>query len=297
MLKTKDSDLFYLMFQESSEGMMITDSEAHIIDVNDSFTQITGYSREEVLGKNPNFLHSGKQTQTFYKKFWQAITEEGRWEGEVWNRSKAGEIYPEWLSVSVISTHQHVKSDYYIGRFYDITHRKQQEKQLKSYAFKDPLTGLLNRRGCMNKFEFILEQLDENKLGAVFFMDLDYFKNINDQYGHRIGDKVLTITAKRLVAAVRKQDIVARLGGDEFIVVLGHLKNRSDCLALASKLFKKITHPIVIEGDQYQVGVSIGIQLFSQGETSADLLAKADRAMYFSKENGRNRITFSDEIE
>lgn len=290
MQKIKDSELYQLIFKHSTEGMMITDLDGKIIEVNESFSKITGYSKEEVIGKNPSILHSGYQHDDFYSHFWEAIKAEGHWEGEIWNRSKAGEIYPEWLSVFSING-EGSKPKYYIGRFTDITFRKREEKQLKLYANQDPLTALLNRRCFLERFQTLYDRLNGKKFGAIFYLDLDSFKPINDTYGHEIGDAVLKIVAMRIKRMVRGTDIVARLGGDEFVVILDHLETEQDCKRFGEKLHAKIVRKIGIEGTFYQVGVSIGACLFKKGDMDIKaILNRADETMYSAKQSENHKV-------
>ena len=285
---------------ESMEGMMVTDANNKILRVNQAFTHITGYSPEEIQGKQPNILNSGRQDADFYATMWKSIHETGAWEGEIWNRRKNGEIYPEYLTITAVKDAQGMVTNY-VSTFNDITLSKVAEDEIKNLAFYDPLTRLPNRRLLLDRLRqtLALSARSEHS-GALLFIDLDNFKTLNDTLGHDIGDMLLQQVAIRLTACVRKGDTVARLGGDEFVVILEELsKNDLEAGAQAETIGNKILASL---NETYQLGSvehhntpSIGVTLFNGYQTEIDdLLKQADIAMYQSKSSGRNAIRFFD---
>jgi diguanylate cyclase (GGDEF)-like protein/PAS domain S-box-containing protein len=290
-------DLHDLIFQQSSEAIMITDSKLNIVDVNEAFTTVTRYQREDVLGKNPHILTSGKHDKAFYEKLWTALKSKGHWEGEIWNRKKTGEVYPEWLSITAVMQAGSDEADYYCAIFSDITRRKRAEEKLEAYAYQDPLTGLPNRRTCLIQLDTVMKTAKRDKtLAAVLFIDLDRFKPINDEYGHHVGDELLKVVSERLQATIREEDIVARIGGDEFLVILKRLRQKEDSVNLAKKLIASITKPIEVEDVTCKIGMSVGIASYPlHAKTARDLLELADSAMYLSKTKGGNSITLAKE--
>jgi PAS domain S-box-containing protein len=216
-------DLLEKVFKSSYSGVMITDASRQIIEINPAFTRITGYSSEEVYGKNPHLLASGRHDHEFYREMWTEIESDGHWEGEIWNRRKNGEVYPGWLNINPVRD-QNDTLLYYFGMFSDITERKKAEAQIHQLAFYDPLTELPNRRLLIERLQQAFSVgVRSGQHGAVLFLDLDNFKTLNDTKGHDIGDRLLAEVAKRLNTCVRDGDTVARLGGDEFVVVLESL--------------------------------------------------------------------------
>jgi len=285
---------------EAREGMMITDPDGTIVRVNKAFTEITGYEAEGVIGKNPRILSSGYHNAEFYHQMWDAIVEKGNWKGEVWNRRRTGEIYPEWLTITAVKN-QEGKITQYVSTLTDISERKESEERINKLAFFDPLTQLPNRRLLQERLEqAIASSHRQHTLGALLFIDLDDFKTLNDNRGHHIGDLLLIAVADRLRNAVRKQDTVARLGGDEFLVVLEGLgKVHDDAAALAQHIGEKILASLnnhySLEGQDYFNSPSIGICLFGDQPAQIDeLLKQADQAMYHAKAAGRNTLRFFD---
>ncbi len=285
---------------EAQEGIMVTDANNVILRVNQSFTRLTGYSAEEAIGQTPAMLHSGRQDPKFYRQMWETLTRDHYWQGEIWNRRKNGEVYPEWLSItSVINAEGQITN--YIGSFSDITRRKAAENKIEQLAFYDPLTGLPNRRLLHDRLQHsFATSARHHKQGALLFIDLDNFKTLNDTKGHNIGDLLLIEVAKRLQACVRKEDTAARLGGDEFIIILEELsedtqKAAAQTEAVGEKILAAISQPYLLEGYEYHNSASIGISLFRNHETTADeLLKRADAAMYQAKNAGHNTLRFYD---
>jgi diguanylate cyclase (GGDEF)-like protein/PAS domain S-box-containing protein len=288
------------VFENSSSGIMLTDADVNIIEVNSAFTRITGYTVEEIRGKNPHWLSSGRQDRIFYREMWRTINEKGHWQGEIWNRRKNREVYPEWLSINPIVDKSGTLTNY-VGIFSDISERKEAEAKIHQLAFYDPLTDLPNRRLLMERLPQAFSVSARNgKYGAVLFLDLDNFKTLNDTKGHDIGDLLLGEVAKRLNQCVRDGDIVARLGGDEFVVVLEDMSGEAGDAAaqselVAEKIRASLNLPYQLKEHLYHTTPSIGIVMFKgHAESLDDLLKHADTAMYQAKTAGRNTIRFYD---
>lgn len=281
------------VFDSSSEGVIITDEKNRIISVNQAFTQITGYSLDEVLGKNPKVLNSARQDPHFFRQFWKCIVQHGSWEGEIWNRRKNGEVYPEWLSINVL---RDVSGKIYrhIGVFSDITERNRTQEIIRKQANYDYLTGLPNRVLFQDRLEYSLRHAHRSGLSlALLFLDVDRFKEINDTLGHSAGDELLKELARRLQSCVRDSDTVARPGGDEFIVILNELDEPSSVDRVANLMLEQLAQPVFLNGEQVYVTASIGIAFYPTDTTNMeDLIKSADQAMYVSKRQGRNRFTF-----
>ena len=285
---------------ESQQGMFVTDSQTRILRVNKAFTAITGYQPEDVLGQQAGILGSGRQDATFYQQMWHAIQEQDSWQGEIWNRRKNGEIFPEWLSISAVRDDRGQIS-HYVAALTDITERRAADERIRTLAFYDPLTGLPNRRLLLDRLQqaiFAAERLTH--CSALMFIDLDGFKNINDLHGHQTGDLLLQAAATRLQEQVRTSDTVARLGGDEFVVMLENLAQQPDEAAdQAEKLGKKILAamdaPYRIGALQLHSSASIGVVLFSDASAEVEeLLTRADISMYEAKSAGKNALRFFD---
>ncbi len=282
------------VFAHSQEGILITDAGGFIVDVNPGFSRITGYGRDEVLGRSPRMLGSGHQDAAFYGKMWKALHETGAWRGEIWNRNKSGEVYPELLSISEVKDGTGQIS-HYIGTFSDITHLKEREIQLERIAHYDPLTNLPNRRLLGDRLRQALAHTRrDGKIMAVCLLDLDHFKPINDSLGHEAGDRVLIEISRRLSACVREQDTVARLGGDEFVLLL-NLAWVEECDAILTRMLCALEVPVDLNGSSASLSASIGVTLFPQDESDAEqLLNHADQAMYRAKQAGRNSYRLFD---
>lgn len=279
------------VFAHAQECIIITDAERNIIDVNSAFTRDTGYTRDEVLGKNPRFLQSGHQSEDFYHSMWQTIEINGHWSGELWNRSKTGEVYAALLTVTEVRNDVGEVS-HYLGISSDITHIKQHQKELEHIAHHDALTGLPNRILLADRMRQAIAQARRNKeLMAVCYLDLDGFKPINDSMGHDAGDQVLIEISKRISETIRGGDTVARLGGDEFVILLLGLDQADEYMLTLDRLLKVISQPIQINHKQFSVGVSIGVSMFPDNAEDPDtLLRQADQAMYTAKNSGKNQF-------
>jgi len=288
----KGLELSAKVFAQSQEGIIITDSQNLIISVNSAFTRITGYSSDEVKGKNPKLLSAGLQKTDFYQAMWEGIEADNYWQGEIWNRRKNGEIFPEWMTVSVVKDKQG-NIDNYISIFSDISQHKESEAQIEHMAHYDPLTDLPNRILLKAHVDRELAAAERNKLQfALLFLDLDHFKNINDSLGHSIGDKLLVEVAQRLKKIVRDEDTVSRLGGDEFNILLPKTNFKGAAL-VADKVVKAMSKAIDIEHNYLHISVSIGIGLFPDNGLDYETLYKnADTALYQAKDKGRNQYQF-----
>ena len=276
---------------ESQEGMMITDSAGIILKINRAFTKITGYYAADVIGKTPRVLQSGLHDDVFYDLLWESVNATGEWKGEIWNKRKNGEIYPEWLTITAVKSHDDdVIVTHYVGTLLDITERKNRENQIHQLAFYDSLTDLPNRRLLTERLKqsISIERRAKKQL-AVMMMDLDKFKAVNDTFGHAAGDELLKQAAVRIKSHLRDNDTVARLGGDEFVVILADVHNQKDAKYVAHLLIKNLMQPFVLtQSDNVEIGASIGISFFPQdGEDGEVLMNKADIALYQAKRNGR----------
>ncbi|BAN36076.1 PAS/PAC sensor-containing diguanylate cyclase/phosphodiesterase [Sulfuricella denitrificans skB26] len=285
---------------ETQEAILITDSDAKIMRVNPAFQEITGYSKEEVIGQNPRILQSGRHDAAFYQAMWAALRDTGKWSGEVWDKRKNGEIYPKSMTITAVYDDNQQVSNY-VAVFTDISQRKQSEQEIHQLAFYDPLTQLPNRRLLMDRLQQAMAvSARSGRHGALLFLDLDHFKIINDTRGHAMGDLLLIEVARRLQTCVREGDSVARLGGDEFVVVLEELSSRQDEAAtltelVAEKIRNKLSQPYALKEYECHTTPSIGISLFhGHLESVDDLLQHADVAMYQAKAAGRNAIRFFD---
>jgi diguanylate cyclase (GGDEF)-like protein/PAS domain S-box-containing protein len=285
---------------ESQEGMIITDADQRILRINRACSEITGYSPEEAVGQTPRMFSSGKHDAAFYREMWASIQGSGAWKGELWNRRKNGEVYPEWFSISAVKGDDG-KVTNYVASFIDISQRKSAEDEIKHLAFYDPLTGLPNRRLLLDRLRHALAASARNEtVGALLFIDLDNFKTLNDTLGHDKGDLLLESVSRRLIASVREHDTVARLGGDEFVVMLENLSEDPKDAAgeaglVGEKILLAIDEPHHLAGLTHHSTASIGIALFAQQTDTVDeLLRRADLAMYQAKAAGRNTLRFFD---
>ena len=281
------------VFTHARESIIITDANANIIEVNNTFIEITGYSREEVIGKNPRILQSGRQINEFYTTMWKTLIETGQWCGEIWNRRKDGSLYVGLMTIGSAKDVDGI-TQYYVALFTDITQMKEHEWQLERVAHYDPLTNLPNRVLFADRLRQAMIQCQRNeKVLALVFIDIDGFKLINDQHGHTIGDDFLIAISKRMKSALREGDSLSRFGGDEFVAVITDLDRSEDCEPLLMRLLQDISKPIRINKIVIQVTGSIGVSFYPQSNVDADqLIRQADQAMYVSKQAGKNRYHF-----
>ena len=284
-----------MAFENIRDGVMITDRRCRIQAVNPAFTEITGYSAGEAIGASSRLLQSGRQSPEFYRQMWTVLMETGSWHGEIWNRRKSGEIYPQSLTVSVVRDEAGLTT-HYVGVFTDISRVKSDEAKLERLAHYDALTGLPNRTLLLHRLEDVLQRSRRNaRRTAVLIIDLDGFKTVNDSLGHPAGDELLLCIAGRLQARLRKEDLLGRLGGDEFMVTLEDLPDPADAATLAQDLLQAISAPVPLAcGQDAYLTASIGISIHpDDGSVGAtELLRDADTAMYRAKELGRNRCCF-----
>lgn len=278
------------VFAGAQEGILITDADNAIVDVNAAFSRIAGYAREEVLHRNPRLLGARHHGREFYAAMWRAITQDGHWQGEMWNRRRGAAPYLARLTISVVKDEQG-RITHHIGVLSDITLERQQHEQLERAAHYDALTGVPNRILLADRLCQAIAQTQRNRdLLAVCYLDLDGFKPINDTWGHAAGDRLLLQVAERLRLCLRGGDTVARLGGDEFALLLLGLGGRAECEAALQRVLEALAQPVNLDGQWVAVTASIGVSLYPEDDADADtLLRHADQAMYRAKQGGRNR--------
>ena len=281
-------------------GMTITDANNIILRVNQAFTEITGYSAEEAIGKTPHMLSSGRHDEAFYQAMYDTIQSTDMWAGEIWNRHKDGGVYPEWLTITAVKNDA-AEVTHFVAAFSDISERKAAEKQIRNLAFYDPLTNLPNRRLLMDRLELAMAAGSRSQaVSALMFIDLDNFKVINDTLGHHMGDLLLQQVAQRLLDCVRVDDTVARLGGDEFVIMLESLSSDTQEAAeqaglIGGKILAALREKFLLTNNTCHTSASLGIALFTdQREPMDELLKRADMSMYQAKANGRNMLQFFD---
>ncbi|MEG7525341.1 MAG: EAL domain-containing protein, partial [Chromatiales bacterium] len=286
------------MVFEAHDAMIITDDQSRIQRVNRRFVEMTGYSPEDVFGKTPSILKSGRHDDRFYRNLWKQLTDSGSWQGEIWNQRRNGEVYPQWTSISLIRDDKGTII-HYLSSMVDVSKQRRAEAEVEFLAYHDSLTGLPNRVLLFDRLNQALARSSRSgSIGASVFMDLDRFKNINDSLGHLVGDGMLKEFARRLKKLVRKDDTLARLGGDEFMMVLNELgpdqeSATNKVLSIAEKFKASLAEPYHIREYELHTTSSIGVTLFSgDGETAEDIIRRADTAMYKAKEEGRNAIRF-----
>ena len=297
--RKRDEEILQLsakVFSHAREAIMITAPDGAIVDVNEAFTRITGYERDEVLGKNPRLLSSGRQGKEYYAAMWRGLEAQGHWYGEVWNRRKNGEVYAEMQTISIVrGTKGELQN--YVALFSDITASKVHEQQLERIAHFDALTGLPNRVLLADRLQQALAQSQRRGVQtAVAFLDLDGFKAINDRHGHDAGDELLIALAARMKQTLRDGDTLARMGGDEFVAVLADLADAASCVPLLTRLLTAAAQPVQVGAQTLQVSASLGVTFYPQAEeVDADqLLRQADQAMYQAKQAGKNRFHIFD---
>jgi diguanylate cyclase (GGDEF)-like protein/PAS domain S-box-containing protein len=275
--------------EQALEGIIITDLQGNILAVNHAFTEITRYQPDEVCNRNVRLLQSGRHDQVFYQAMWQVLEQTGRWSGEIWNRRKTGEVYPQILSISAIFNPQQ-EVTHYVGLFHDISELKRKEERIVHQAYHDGLTGLPNRLLAMDRIEVSIAHVRRGgtKL-AVLILDLDNFKNINDSLGHASGDTLLLQVTKRLLSQVRGEDTVARLGGDEFLLLVAAISTEEVVIDLIDRILKSLSQPFQVDGHELFITASIGVAFFPQdGDNAGTLIQHADIAMYQAKSLGKN---------
>ncbi len=276
------------VFDNATEGVMITGPDGRILHVNRAFTKTTGYSAEETIGGNPNLLYSGRHDDAFYKRMWQSLSDSGHWEGEIWNRRKDGTIFLEWLSISAIRDDLGRVVNY-VGIFSDITKERENEQRLYQLAHYDALTGLPNRMLFEDRVRQALRHARrKNEPVAIMFLDLDGFKSVNDSLGHHSGDLLLKQVADRLRSCLRGSDAVGRFGGDEFTVVAPDV-SLDGARTLAEKIVRSLAKPYALDEQERRVTVSIGVSRYPEdGRDPERLIRRADTAMYHAKDAGKN---------
>lgn len=280
------------IIENTSEGVIVTDNIANILTVNHAFEEVTGYSRHEVIGKNPRILKSGLHPKSFYEKIWATISAGKTWSGEIWNKRKDGSIYPEWSTICPVKENNVIT--HFVGVFNDVTEKKQSEERLIKLANYDVLTGVANRYMYNRSLKDYIEEANiKNEQMAILILDLDRFKMINDTLGHNIGDHLLQSVTQRLKGCLRNEEIIARLGGDEFALLVSFEKSRDEVSAVAKQILETFKEPFTFHDHEIYISASIGISSFPVDGIDADtLLKKADIAMYQAKENGRNNFSF-----
>lgn len=289
----EDLQLAATIFESSSEAMIVTDADNDIVTVNPAFVELTGYRIEEVVGQNPSILNSGKHSHDFYQEMWHTLNTTGRWHGEVWNKRKDGELFAESLSINVIFNADGSKR-LHVAVFSDITEKKQASDLIWRQANFDHLTLLPNRRLFTDRLAQAIKLAQRSGHAVVvMFIDLDHFKEVNDTFGHDMGDQLLLIAAERISQCVREMDTVARLGGDEFTVFLPQITEPTLAGRIASEIINQLSNLFEIQGVRLSISASIGIASYpADGKTVEMLLKKADQAMYEVKQQGRSGYSF-----
>lgn len=277
------------IIESAAESIMVTDARNIIRSVNPAFEKSTGYKAGEAIGRTPALLKSGHHDQSFYRTMWDTLNKVGQWQGEIWNRHKSGEIYPEWLSISAIKDYQQ-RVSHYVGIFSDAHTQEYIMERLHYLAYYDGLTGLPNRRLFLDRLNTAISHARRDKhMLAVMFVDLDQFKQINDTLGHKVGDELLIGVTERMKGCLRDEDTLARLAGDEFTVLLPFIPHPDAAANVARKFLDCCAQPLHIGGNELCITASIGIGVYpDDGEDADSLLHHADLAMYRIKESGRN---------
>ena len=281
------------LFNNSSEGVCITDADAKIIEVSQTLCRITGYSKTDLLGNTPQVFHSDLQDLAYYQRMWESLLETGHWSGELWNRKPNGNLYAIRLNIAAVCNESSQVTNY-VGVMADITAAKLHLQELERTADHDALTGLPNRSLLTDRLQQAMaHSVRTNLFLAVCFLDLDGFKSINDSYGHAVGDDVLREIATRLKNSVRIGDTVSRIGGDEFVLLLWGLEKIDECKTTIDRVIGEVARPLLPNNNVTTLSASIGVAIYpSDGADQCELLAHADRAMYHSKQVGGNRYTF-----
>ncbi|MFJ8265010.1 EAL domain-containing protein [Peribacillus asahii] len=275
------------IYENIEEGVLYTDHGGKILSVNPAFEIVTGYLEEEVLGKNPNILQSGYHQADFYQALWKDVHEKGYWKGEIWNKRKNGEIFPEWLTISSVSN-EYGRVTNYVAVFSDITDRKQKEKQIQKLSNYDALTGTTNRYILSQELLRLIETANKyNQVLAVLFLDLDRFKVINETLGHNYGDLLLKKVASRIKGMLKSKDLIARFGGDEFVIVLPNIKHAKEAVQISEDIIQALEQPFLLDNQEVYATTSIGISLYPHDGDGVEVLIKnAEKAVHKAKENG-----------
>lgn len=289
----RQKQLFSKLFDKTVEGVTITDKDGTIMQINPAFSNITGYSREEVLGKNPRVLKSDRHDETFYEGMWQSLLKRGEWSGEIWNRRKDGEAYPEWLSIFAIKDVQGEITNY-IGIFHDLTEIKQSREQIAYKTYHDSLTGLPNRSHFTSRLRNAIARATRNQsVLSLLMLDIDNFKQINETFGHPCGDELVQLVAKRLEECIRGDDTIARIGGDEFAIFCEDVENVNDVVVMAQRVMNRLKEPFILDGNEVYVSISMGVTLYPEdGLTDSELMKNADMALFKAKELGKKQFYF-----
>lgn len=289
------TSLILKIFENVSEGIMITDEYKKIVMVNPAFEFVTGYTCDDVVGKTPAVLQSGVHELPFYLEMWEQIRQEGIWQGEIWNRRKTGDVYPEWLTI-VCVTNDEGEVTNYCGIFTDLSERKIVENELEKRLLTDSLTDVSNRFAYIERMDNLLEStsaISHSVQHAIYFLDLDRFKQINDTLGHAVGDSILIEVANRLKKLLKNKDIIARYGGDEFVLTLTNVKNVKEAAKFAEQIISSIEQPMMINDQEVFISTSIGISVYPvDSKNTEELINCADRAMTYSKKNELNGYSF-----
>jgi diguanylate cyclase (GGDEF)-like protein/PAS domain S-box-containing protein len=281
------------VFESSAEGIVITDTDGKILSVNQAFTNITGYSQDEAQGLTPRILKSGRHEADFYRKMWVSLQETGHWQGEIWNKRKNGETYPEWMSIGNVKNDSG-ETTHFVATFSDISQRKEAEERINFLAHHDALTGLPNRVLLQDRVtQAIAASKHQGNKAALLMIDLDRFKNVNESLNHAFGDQLLQLVSQRLENCARGFDTVARSGGDEFVILMPEIRHVGEAAAMANAVLGALHQPFQLEGNEINITSSIGISVFpGDGDNNQVLLKNADVAMYRAKELGRNNFQF-----
>ncbi|MCP4596597.1 EAL domain-containing protein [Neptuniibacter sp.] len=293
--REKEHRVARYIFDSTNDGIIVTDANSRIVDVNPSFEKVTGYGRDEVIGRTANLLNSHQHQPSFYEQMWGKLDQFGVWSGEIWNRKKNGEIYPEWLTIKSITDERENVAGYF-GVYSDISEHKKTEDSLRNLAYYDPLTNLANRALCRDRLSHDMDlAVRHGESLALVFIDLDFFKHVNDSLGHEYGDQLLKEAAQRIQNNVRASDTVVRWGGDEFILILPGIFQGSMAQIIANNVLQSLKEPFRLKNTDNYIGASIGIAVYPNDAKDAEtLIQHADAAMYSAKNKGRDQICFFD---
>jgi len=295
IIKEQQQRLAASVFNYSHDGIVITNPDNQIIDINSSFTRITGYKGSDVIGENPKILQSGQQSYKFYQGMWAYLLKHNHWSGELWNRHKKGHLFAVQSSIAIIRNAAG-EIDHFVAIFSDITLRKTHDEALKRIAYFDELTGVPNRTLLADRLtQGIAQTQRNNKIMALCFLDLDGFKPVNDQFGHETGDKLLIEVTQRISSCLRKVDTLSRIGGDEFVILLLDLNAEDEYIVSVERILNTLQQAFVIDNNSINISASIGVTQFPQNDNDADILLRhADQAMYTAKQKGKNQYFLFD---